>query len=94
MFFTEISIPRCVSRVVFRDTSQVVSRVLNRLSLRGKVNILALTRPFQKILPNFKIDDPSFGIHLVHKLISVVDQIFLDITKPDIIIEYIIYTCS
>ena len=60
-----------------------VGRGLGSLPLGGEVQGGALTRPLQQLLPDVVVEDPRLGVQLVHEPGPVVDQVLLDVAKPE-----------
>ena len=60
-----------------------VGRGLGSLPLGGEVHGGALTRPLQQLLPDVVVEDPRLGVQLVHEPGPVVDQVLLDVAKPE-----------
>ena len=60
-----------------------VGRGLGPLPLGGEVHGGAPTRPLQQLLPDVVVEDPRLGVQLVHEPGPVVDQVLLDVAKPE-----------
>ena len=60
-----------------------VGRGLGPLPLGGEVHGGAPAGPLQQLLPDVVVEDPRLGVQLVHEPGPVVDQVLLDVAKPE-----------